>query len=837
MLNRDILYLVLEELQDDKKALCSSLSVNKTWCEIIIRILWRNPWKYTTSGYKIFSLFIVIVSHLTEKSRNNLKIQGVDLPSVSSQKPLFNYISLCRHLNLNGIDKILNTVKYHYSSSALTILKNEIYNLFINENTKFTHLYLPQRFDYQIHFISGAKQCFSEMEFLSCYTLANDNILAGLADICNSIKKLELFIEPRRNNDGISKLINSSKKLIEVRLLTDPLLDIPDLEESYNEILENSLMKHAHTLQYFKSTELPTTKILSSLVNLKRLELSVNFLDVKLNNLGNISLPNLRILKSENFQIKVLRNLIVNTNGSLIKISIDDAANNEVENNKNIIQAIYQNCPNLMYLKLLIKNENILELEKLLTNCQYLSGFYFLNESACDFDKLFGVLTLSSSKSLFKFKFNNIRPYEPFNLDSLKLFFDNWKGRHPMLLQLDSHGNGYLTNLILKYKSDGVIKKFDDVYKNYIFEDFECNISIIKNEIFNLLINENTKFTHLYLPQRFDYQIYRIPGAKQCFSDIVFLSCYTRINDKILIGLAEVCQSIKELELFIETEKNNYGVIKLINASKTLIDVRLITNYVIGYDFFINYSNIDVRFHTILENSLMKYHANTIQYFKMTTPPTTEILSSLVNLKELELSVNNQNIKLNNLENIFLPSLQILKSNVVRVQVLRNLFANTNGSLIKISINDIPHSEIDNKSIVQAIYQYCPNLKYLKLMFRNESILELEQLLINCQYLNGLYFFAIETFDWDELFRMLTISSPTNLIKFKFNDVLSHEKIMPESIKLFLDNWRGRNPILLQFDPYGCADLIDLIEEYKKEEIIRKFDNLHGNFHFGDFEW
>ncbi|CAB5366294.1 unnamed protein product [Rhizophagus irregularis] len=311
----------------------------------------------------------------------------------------------------------------------------------------------------------------------------------------------------------------------------------------------------------------------------------------------------------------------------------------------------------------------------------------------------------------------------------------------------------------------------------------------IHKKIFNIFINKNTKFTHLYLPQRFDYQIHLIPGAKQCLSKIVSLSCYTRINDKVLIGLAEICQSIKKLELFIEEKENNYGITKLIDASKTLIDVRLITDYGFCNDFIINYSYtsiIDVAFHIILENSLIK-HAHTLQYIKMTTPPKTKILSFLVNLKKLELYVNNQNNNSNNLGNIFLPSLQILKSNVVKINILRNLFVNTNGNLIKIGIDDIPHNEIDNKNIIQAIYQNCPNLI---------------------------------------------------LIKFKFNNILSYGTIKLESLKLFFDNWKCRSPISLQFDSYnGCSDLIDLIGEYKLEGIINKFDHLHGSNYFEDFEW
>ncbi|PKK66628.1 hypothetical protein RhiirC2_784537 [Rhizophagus irregularis] len=433
-LNRDILYLVFEEFQDDIKALYSSLSVNKTWCEIIVLILWKNPWNF------------------------------------------------CKHLNLSSIDKVINTIKYYCTESSMSILKNEIYNLFINENTKFTYLYIPQHFDYQIHLIPGAKHCFSEIIFLSCNIGVNDNVLIGLAGICQSIKELELFVESKnsKNSYGITKLIDASKKLIDVRLLTanTGLVNVPIInniyyvEESlkpFHIILENSLMKHAHTIQYFMITAPPATRILSSLVNLKKLELRIDNHNVKLDFLENVSLSSLRILKSNIFQIKFLRNLILNTDRSLTKISIDNKLHNEIDN-KNIIKAIYQNCPNLIYLKLMFRNENILELEQLLINCQYLIGLYFLIINIFNWDKLFEILNISSPTSLFKFKFNIIS-HESISLESLILFINNWKGRHPMLLQLDPYGCTDLFDLIEEYKSEGIIKKFNYLHRD--FEDFE----------------------------------------------------------------------------------------------------------------------------------------------------------------------------------------------------------------------------------------------------------------------------------------------------------------------------------------------------------------------------
>ncbi|GES77285.1 hypothetical protein GLOIN_2v1784962 [Rhizophagus clarus] len=100
------------------------------------------------------------------------------------------------------------------------------------------------------------------------------------------------------------------------------------------------------------------------------------------------------------------------------------------------------------------------------------------------------------------------------------------------------------------------------------------------------------------------------------------------INDDILFGLTEICQSIKELELFIEKD-NNYGIVKLVESSKKLFNVRLIIN---GH----SKNDSSLSFCKVLENSLIK-HAITMQDFVITEQPTIKILSSFKNLIRLEL--------------------------------------------------------------------------------------------------------------------------------------------------------------------------------------------------------
>src|SRR5207248_1870657 len=118
-------------------------------------------------------------------------------------------------------------------------------------------------------------------------------------------------------------------------------------------------------------------------VNLSSFDIDIPFINrKKLKNLDwshleDVSLPNLKILKAQGIPSKSLVRLIENTKGHLTEISID----HRHDDCKRIIQAIYQNCPKLIYIKLWLENRNISELEKLLTNCQCLNGLFILNSN------------------------------------------------------------------------------------------------------------------------------------------------------------------------------------------------------------------------------------------------------------------------------------------------------------------------------------------------------------------------------------------------------------------------------------------------------------------------
>jgi hypothetical protein len=126
-------------------------------------------------------------------------------------------------------------------------------------------------------------------------------------------------------------------------------------------------------------------------------------------------------------------------------------------------------------------------------------------------------------------------------------------------------------------------------------------IYFIKKKYLNF-INHKTKFTTL-----------RIPGARECFSEIESLIFNYDIDEEILIGLSEICKSIKKLDFYFYGNNHN-GIIVLIDAQRNLEEV------IFDYNFNNTAGIIN------LKKSLIK-HGKTIEHIKIIYPPITNIFS------------------------------------------------------------------------------------------------------------------------------------------------------------------------------------------------------------------
>src|SRR5215469_13972057 len=208
-LNKDILYLIFEELQDDPKTLFSCLMVNRLWYETVVPVLWKNPWNYDIKYYKS-SLYDVIACYLTDDVKEFLTRQGIHLPQISHNSLLFDYLSLCRSLNVSVIDDI--TIFGSPLAYNQFLLQQEFYSLFMRKCPELKYLDM-RSIKHQIFYFPEAKSHIESLCELKCDTYIDPSYFYGLSRYCQYIQRLIIdSIEPKVNH-GIVKLIEVQKNL------------------------------------------------------------------------------------------------------------------------------------------------------------------------------------------------------------------------------------------------------------------------------------------------------------------------------------------------------------------------------------------------------------------------------------------------------------------------------------------------------------------------------------------------------------------------------------------------------------------------------------------------
>src|SRR5436853_1239001 len=90
----DCLIDIFEYFVDDKITLLSCLFVNRLWCEVAVRFLWRNGLEYKEST------FITLIACLPNESKAILHNNGIIIQNQTSKPPTFNYAAFCKILNV-----------------------------------------------------------------------------------------------------------------------------------------------------------------------------------------------------------------------------------------------------------------------------------------------------------------------------------------------------------------------------------------------------------------------------------------------------------------------------------------------------------------------------------------------------------------------------------------------------------------------------------------------------------------------------------------------------------------------------------------------------------------
>src|SRR5437016_5279301 len=92
----DCLNEIFEYFCRDKVTLHSCLLVNRLWCEVSVRILWRTVRNYNT-----------LIACLPNDSKEILRKNKINFSTPTSKPPLFNYIEFIKSLSIYTIDDII----------------------------------------------------------------------------------------------------------------------------------------------------------------------------------------------------------------------------------------------------------------------------------------------------------------------------------------------------------------------------------------------------------------------------------------------------------------------------------------------------------------------------------------------------------------------------------------------------------------------------------------------------------------------------------------------------------------------------------------------------------
>src|SRR6266540_7465340 len=111
------------EYLEDKTDLRSCLLVNHLWCEVSVRILWRNIQNYDT-----------LIACLPNESKEILHKNEIFISTPTSKPPLFNYVAFIKNLSIHDIDKNILIITPSQSFQR-TIMAQEIFKMFMNQTS------------------------------------------------------------------------------------------------------------------------------------------------------------------------------------------------------------------------------------------------------------------------------------------------------------------------------------------------------------------------------------------------------------------------------------------------------------------------------------------------------------------------------------------------------------------------------------------------------------------------------------------------------------------------------------------------------------------------------
>src|SRR5687767_5307837 len=132
----DCLNEIFEHLEEYPTYLRSCLLVNRFWCKIAVRILWKNILNFPNSMYSkpaSSSSLNTLVACLPNESKNLLYENGISILTSTPKSPLFNYISFIKALSFSNIKHVVKVTLNNQPSKNKYLVIQELLKAFMNQ--------------------------------------------------------------------------------------------------------------------------------------------------------------------------------------------------------------------------------------------------------------------------------------------------------------------------------------------------------------------------------------------------------------------------------------------------------------------------------------------------------------------------------------------------------------------------------------------------------------------------------------------------------------------------------------------------------------------------------
>ncbi|GBC00498.1 hypothetical protein RclHR1_03880008 [Rhizophagus clarus] len=406
----DCIVEILEYHRNDKKTLFSNLFVNRTWCQLIIPLLWCRPFEIRNKEKIMIIDTLILCLSKQEKLKFLDKMNGNRKMINIERTPIFDYPHYIRGLDYRNLECLIESWVTNSNDNLLPrnieiFLFNLIGNLIFTRSRGLTSLTL-EHYDYyyykfrksnytslknilSFNNIKNALENLQKLEikfFSEIYDekISSDiisNLFFTLSKYSNNIKHIYIDVSA----EEISQICNSFTNLIESQTNLITL----EVNQYLGFSFVNSLYTQSNSLTFLKINYLKNfhslLPALSACINLETLEFSEYFMiediDDLVNSVNNLSPIHIKNLLAYRIDPESIEENFAASMMILIKLSVNTLKSLTLDHvNQGILEVISINCPRINYLSLNIIPEEISFFSKILSSLTCLESLIFIED-------------------------------------------------------------------------------------------------------------------------------------------------------------------------------------------------------------------------------------------------------------------------------------------------------------------------------------------------------------------------------------------------------------------------------------------------------------------------